>query len=280
MALIGTLVDTFNDNVIGPEWGNSYGGATETGGRARLPCVAGQYSGYQTAKDWTLAGSSAYVQLPVAAAANGASTEAQTAFQIIQATAGTYLSININTVAGTIRFESNVGYTDGSAVSLTYNSSTHAWLRIRETGGNVLWDTSTDGSSWTNRRTLATPAWVTSGTNALAVELLSYRNNGSTNFSEFDNFNTAASSAAVYLMSASLTADGAQTAALTPSAVLGASLDASGSLDASATQAAVLTASLSASSRLGAQTDAAVRDDLTTHISEPHSGWTVTGPWI
>ncbi|MEU6990378.1 hypothetical protein ABZ953_06905 [Streptomyces sp. NPDC046465] len=280
MALIGTLVDTFNDNIIGPDWGNSYGGALETGGRARLPCVAGQYSGYQTAKAWTLAGSSAYVQLPVAAASNSATVEAQTAFNIIQATAGTYLAININTVAGTIRFENNVAYTDGSATSLTYNSTTHAWLRIRETGGTLFWDTSTDGSSWTNRRSISTPAWVTSSVNAVAVELQSYRNNGTTNFAEFDNFNTATSSAAVHFLSASLTSDGTLTAGLTPSAVLGASLEAGSSLDAAVTQAAVLSATLSADTRLSAQTDAAARDDLTTHVGRPQSGWTVSQPWI
>ncbi|QCX81248.1 hypothetical protein C9F11_38325 [Streptomyces sp. YIM 121038] len=280
MALLSTLTDNFNDGIIGPYWGNSYGGALETGGRARLPCVAGAYAGYQTAKDWTLAGSSAYVQLPLAAAANGATVEAQTVINIIQATAGTTIAININTVANTIRFESNVNYTDGSAVSLTYSAATHAWLRIRESGGTLFWDTSTDGSSWTNRRSITTPAWVTSSVDAVAVEMYSYRNNGTTNYAEFDNFNTAASSAAVYLLSASLTADSTQTAALTQSKVLGAALDATSSLDASATQAAVLGASLSASSRLGAQTDAAPLDDLTTHISEPHSGWAVTGPWI
>ncbi|MGW2223802.1 hypothetical protein [Streptomyces formicae] len=280
MALVGTLTDTFNDNIIGPNWGNSYGGVSETGGKARVPCVAGVFAGYQTAKDWTLAGSSAFVQLPLAAAANGASTEAQTAFNIIQATAGTYLAININTVAGTIRFENNVGYTDGAAVSLTYSAATHAWLRIRESGGTVFWDTSTDGSTWTNRRSIATPAWVTSSVNAVAVELLSWRNNGTTNFSEWDNFNTAASSAAVYFMSAGLTADSALTAPLTPSAVLGASLTADTSLDASVTQTAVLGASLTAGATLGAQTDAAARDDLTPLVGQPQSGWTVSQPWI
>lgn len=280
MALIGTLQDNFNDNLVGPDWGNSYGGVSETGGKARVPCVAGVFAGYQTAKDWTLAGSSAFVQLPLAAAANGASTEAQTAFSIIQATAGTSIAININTVANTIRFESNVAYFDASAVSLTYSAVTHAWLRIRETGGNVLWDTSNDGTTWTNRRTLATPAWVTSSVNAVAVELLSWRNNGSTNYSEWDNFNTASSSAAVHFLSASLTADGNLTAPLTPSAVLGATLTADSGLDASVTQVAILGASLTASASLGAQTDAAARDDLTTHIGTPHSGWTVSTPWI
>ncbi|WP_069883532.1 hypothetical protein [Streptomyces luteocolor] len=280
MALISTLVDNFNDNIVGPDWGNAYGGVSETGGRARCPCVAGNYAGYQTAKVWTLAGSSVYLQVPVAAAANGATVEAQTVFAVITATAGTNLAFNINTVANTIRCESNVGYTDGAAVSLTYSAATHAWLRIRETGGNVLWDTSTDGSTWTNRRTLATPAWVTAAVDACALDLYSYRNNGTTNYAEFDNVNTPASSASVYFASAALTADSAQTASATRSIVVSASLTADSSLDAASIQAATASAALAGSSELGAKTDAVDTDDITVQLSEPRGGWTVSQPWI
>ncbi|MEU5900576.1 hypothetical protein [Streptomyces venezuelae] len=280
MPLISTLVDSFQDNIIGPEWGNSYGGVSETGGRARIPCVAGSYAGYQTAKVYTLAGSSVYLQVPVVAAAASATVEAQTVFAITpDPTQGTNLAININTVAGTIRFESNVAYTDGAAVSLTYSAVTHLWLRIRETGGNVLWDTSTDGSSWTNRRTLATPAWVASST-TLALDLWSYRNNGTTNFAEFDNVNTPASSASVYFASAALTADGALTAAATRSIVVSATLTAESALDAATVQTAVASAALSGGSELGAKTDAVDTDDITVQFSEPRGGWTVSEPWI
>ncbi|MEU5772708.1 hypothetical protein ABZ819_05305 [Streptomyces venezuelae] len=281
MPLISTLVDAFQDNIIGPEWGNSYGGVSETGGRARIPCVAGSYAGYQTAKVYTLAGSSVYLQVPVAAAAASATVEAQTVFAITpDPTQGTNLAININTVANTIRFESNVAYTDGAAVSLTYSAVTHLWLRIRETGGNILWDTSTDGSSWTNRRTLATPAWVAAATNSLALDLWSYRNNGTTNYSEFDNVNTPASSASVYFASAALTADGALTAAATRSIVVSAALTAESALDATSVQTAMAAAALAGGSELGAKTDAVDTDDITVQLSEPRGGWTVSQPWI
>lgn len=280
MALLSTLVDTFNDNIVGPAWGNSYGGVSETGGKARVPCVAGTFAGYQTAKDWTLAGSSAFVQLPLAAAANGATTEAQTAFNIIQATAGTSIAININTVANTIRFESNVAYTDGAAVSLTYSAVTHLWLRIRESAGTLFWDTSTDGSAWTNRRSIATPAWVTSAVNTVAVEMYSWRNNGSTNFAEWDNFNTAASSAAVYFGSAALTSDSTQTAAATRAIVVAGSLSAETDLAVTSVQAAGASAALAGGSELSARTDALDTDDITVQLSEPRGGWTVSQPWI
>ncbi|WP_369211320.1 hypothetical protein [Streptomyces flavofungini] len=185
------MIDTFNDNVIGPEWGNAYGGVTETGGRARIPCTAGNYAGYQTAKAYTLAGSSCYLQVPVVASAGGATVEAQTVFAVTpDPLAGTNLAFNINTVAGTIRFESNVAYTDGAAVSLTFDSTAHKWLRYRESAGSLYWETSFDGTTWTIRRTLATPAWVASAVNTLALDLFCYRNNGTADYSEFDNVNT------------------------------------------------------------------------------------------
>lgn len=279
MALLSTLVDNFQDNIVGPEWGNSYGGVTETGGRARVPCVAGTYAGYQTAKDYTLAGSSVYLQVPVAAAAGGATVEAQTVFSVITATAGTNLAFNINTVAGTIRLESNVAYFDAGATVLTYSAATHAWLRIRETGGNVLWDTSTDGTTWTNRRTLATPAWVTSAVNACALDLWSYRNDGTTNYAEFDNVNTPASSSSVYFASAELTADGAQTAAATRSIVVSAALTAESTLDTTSVQTATAAATLATSGELIAATDAVDTDDITVQLGEPHGGWMVSSPW-
>ncbi|WP_282790909.1 hypothetical protein [Streptomyces sp. CC224B] len=196
MPAFSALVDNFNDNVIGPEWGNSYGAVSEVSGRARAQCAAGTYAGFQTAKAYTLAGSSVYLQVPVAAAVNGASVEAQTAIVITpDPLAGTNLAFNINTVTGTIRCESNVGYTDGAAVSLTYDPVAHRWLRIRETGGSLFWDTSPDGSTWTNRRTLTTPAWVASAVNSLALDLFSYRDSGTANYSEFDNVNTMSNGA-------------------------------------------------------------------------------------
>jgi len=278
VPLISTLVDSFNDNVIGPEWGNYYGGVSEVGGRARIPCVAGQYAGYQTGPVYTLAGSSVYLQVPLAAAAAGATVEAQTVFAITpNPTQGTNLAININTVTGAIRFESNVGYTDAGATSLTYSAATHAWLRIRETGGNVLWDTSTDGSTWTNRRTLATPAWVTAAVNSLSLDLWSYRNNGTTNYAEIDNVNTLVGGAVV-IGAAALTAATTLAATATRRAIAAADLTATGSLDALPRVTYKAAAALSATSTLEA-TAAADDTDHIVNIGSPSSGWEVGAPW-
>ncbi|MFJ2722421.1 hypothetical protein [Streptomyces sp. NPDC087437] len=103
---------------------------------------------------------------------------------------GTSLAVLIDTKANTIRFASNTDYWDGAATSLTYAAATHAWVRISEAGGIVTWATSTDGLAWTNRRTLATPAWVTTAT-ACGLLLESYRDAGATDYVEYAHLNVA-----------------------------------------------------------------------------------------
>lgn len=47
-------------------------------------------------------------------------------------------------------------------VNFPYDSSSMAWLRIRELNGTSYWDTSSDGAAWTNRASIANPYAVTS----------------------------------------------------------------------------------------------------------------------
>lgn len=188
MPLLSTISDDFNDNTVGAIWTNNYGGASETGGRARVPCIAATFAGYQTAKSYTLAGSSVFLSIPTIPAASTATT-ATIVFGIIGATDGTNLQFTVNPVANTLRAESNVAYTDGAATSVTYNATNHLWMRYREDGTNVYWDTSANGISWTNLRTLATPAWVTAGVNTVGLDMYSNRDAGTTDFGEFDNLN-------------------------------------------------------------------------------------------
>jgi chitosanase len=190
-ALIGTLADNFDDNTINATlWPDSYGNpaVTETGGRARVPCGP-DYCAYKSGSVYTLAGSAAFVRV-YAPEVSGAVGEAYASLQLASAAApaGTSLSININTATGLIRFNSNTSYWDNDAVVLTYNATDHAWLRIREGSGTLYWETSNNGITWTSRRTLTTPAWVTSAAD-VSVSLESHRDAGTLNFAEFDNLN-------------------------------------------------------------------------------------------
>lgn len=277
MPLLTTLVDNFNDNVIGPNWGDSYGGVTETGGRARIPLVAATYAGYQTGRAWTFAGATVYLKLvtrPVASTG----TDVSVNFLVTSNVDGTSLGFKYNAVTNVLRMQSNTAYFDGAALEIAYNATTHLWLRLREDGTNVYWDTSPDGTTWTTRRTLATPAWVTSGIDTTALDLYGYRNTGVTDFAEFDNVNTL-SDGAVFTATAALTSDSTLTAAATAITVATAALTADAALGSAAVLTALADADLSADSNLSADFSGADLSDVDTLVGRPYSGWDVSVPW-
>ncbi|MFE6597233.1 hypothetical protein ACFU9O_02340 [Streptomyces albidoflavus] len=278
MPLLTGLVDNFNDNVIGPNWGNSYGGATETGGRARVPCAAGVYAGYQTGRAWTLVGASVYLKLVTLPAAS-TGTDVSANFLVTSATAGTSIGFKYNAVTSKLRLQANVAYYDGAAIELTYSPTDHLWLRLREDGTNVYWDTSPNGSTWTNRRTLATPTWITEAIDTVALDLYAYRDAGTTDYVEWDNVNTV-NDGAVYTGTAALTSDSTLAAASIRSAVIDAELTADSGLAVAETQAHLGGAVLHASGDLTAETGGIDTADVHIRLSRPRSRWVVSAPWI
>ncbi|MFE7727393.1 hypothetical protein ACFU5D_16560 [Streptomyces anthocyanicus] len=277
MPLLTTLVDNFNDNVISANWGDSYGGVTETEGQARVPLVAGAYAGYQTGRAWTLAGASIYLKTPVLPAAS-TGTDVGVHFMITSAVDGTGIGFKINRVTGKLRMQSNVDYFDGAAVEITYDAVNHLWLRLREDGTNVYWDTSPNGSTWTNRRTLATPAWITTAVDTCAVDLFCYRDAGVTDYAAYDNVNTLSDGAVV-----TATGSGTMTTAATSTAKRTATGTGAGALDTTAI--AVASAVYHATGSGSLDTDATATaggsddNDIDFTLGRPHSGWVVSAPW-
>ncbi|MFF0512428.1 hypothetical protein [Streptomyces sp. NPDC004250] len=185
-----SVADDFADGIVDPVlWSSTYNlpdGVTETGGRARVACAL-DYNAYATAAAYTLTGSSLHVQV-FPAAAGTAVAEAWTQVLIMSGTAGTDLVMEVDAVAGEINMASRTAYYDPAAVRIPYDPVAHAWFRIREDAGTLYWETAPDGTTWTTRRTLATPAW---GADAdLALQLISHRDAGDPNYAEFDNVNT------------------------------------------------------------------------------------------
>ncbi|MFD8254678.1 hypothetical protein, partial [Streptomyces werraensis] len=185
---IGALSDGFDDGVVDPvKWPDSYlaGGYGEVGGRARVACTT-DYNAFASDTAYRLRESSAHVRM-WPPAAGGAAAEAWAQLLIQTLTLGTDVIFEVSAVSGSLVMASRVGYADPGLVSIPYDPVAHAWLRIRETGGQLLWDTSPDGVTWTNRRTTASPAWV--GDTTLQVQLIAHRDGGVADYAEFDSFN-------------------------------------------------------------------------------------------
>src|SRR3546814_13199339 len=93
-------------------------------------------------------------------AAGGAATEAWAQLLVTSSTSGTDAIFEVNAVTGLLTLAVRVGFVDGGAVSLAYDSTNHAWRRIREDSGTLFWDTSADALGWPNRRLTPPPPRV------------------------------------------------------------------------------------------------------------------------
>ncbi|MET7924740.1 hypothetical protein ABZT43_12240 [Streptomyces sp. NPDC005349] len=249
MPSLSTLQDNFNDSVIGPNWGDSYGAATETGGRARVACTTGS-AGYQTAYSWTMAGASFFVKVVTVPSASTATSAYCGVFMNGDAS-GTRLGFTIKAVGNLLRMQSDTGFADASAVEIPYDPVAHAFLRLREDGTNVYWDTSPDGATWTNRRTLASPAWIAAAIDICALNLSAHRDAGVGDFAEYDLFNTL-DNGAVWTASANLTAVSSLTVAGMVSRRAAVGLRGEGVLAAASTLSTRVAAALTAESTLTA----------------------------
>ncbi|MEU8316620.1 MULTISPECIES: hypothetical protein [Actinomycetes] len=171
-----TLADGFDNGQLDPVfWPASYGGVTEAGGRARIPCTPGVPAGLKSGRQWTLTGSQFVVRLTSLPAAGGSSSASLTVVAN-STTAGTRAGFYYSPLDGYLRCMSDVGGFDGAAAIIPYNSTYHLWLRLREAGGTLYWETSPDGYSWAVQRTLTTPAWV--GAGPVTMELIGARTGG------------------------------------------------------------------------------------------------------
>lgn len=186
MPLLESLEDHFTGALDTGRWPNSYGDATAAGGRGRIPCTVGGFAGLRSATTYTLAGSH-FLLRAYPPAANGAVTTAALSLLVLSSTGGTDAGFIIDTAQGAMGLYSRSGYADGGALFPPYDPVAHAWLRLRETGGTLLWESSPDSSNWTVLRSLPSPGWLSDTDLSLLME--STRTDGSGNFAEVDNVN-------------------------------------------------------------------------------------------
>ncbi|MCZ0207895.1 hypothetical protein OZK63_21010 [Streptomyces sp. UMAF16] len=179
------LGDDFDDGQVNTtRWPTNTAGATETTeGRLRIPCTPGVDASFTSAREWTLDASRVTAKLCTIPQAGGSSNAAASMW-VTSTTPGTRIGWRYDALTGVLAAMSQTGFSDATPVNLTYSAIDHVWLRLRESFGTVYWETSSDGYTWTTRRTLTTPSWVTTQTQAL--ELPTTRTGGSGDFIEWD----------------------------------------------------------------------------------------------
>jgi RHS repeat-associated protein len=170
--------DTFDDGTLAPWWSWSYGTNWEDGGTGRSQCTS-SYSGLYSSTAIDLADSAAAAEVVRSAPTGNGTT--QTYLQL-HGDGGYRLSIG--------REGSNLQMNERTPTALhrnaiPFDAVQHRWWRIKDEEGDIVWQTSSDGTIWTThwRRTTSFPR------SGLDVELGCGYWGSETNpaFAEFDN---------------------------------------------------------------------------------------------
>ncbi len=239
MPNTSTVTDRFNGAALTAPWSSSYGNVGVAGGRAFVECGPG-FPAIKLADAYTLDVFSVQV---FSATLGGATTEATTGVwvQSPSVPGGTDVGFVFDAVGAFLSFRSRTGYFDGGAVTVAHVAGSGIWIRLRIAGGNLLWDTSADGLTWTNARTAVAPAWVLAATD-VRVLFEAHRNDGTVTFAEFDDFNLPP--AVTHNTTTTLSGTGALTSAAARTAVAAATLAGVGALTGAAARTAVAAVTL------------------------------------
>ncbi len=164
MASISTLTDNFNDNSLdATKWieDDSDGSYAETNQQLEITTALSVVYAAESI-DTDIAGNPRYnltgsqASLKLVDAGNQSLTSYAFEFKIFSTGFG--YSMNFVVSGGDI----SVNVDDGSAQgTMTYNATTHRYLRIREASGICYWDYSADGISWTNMYSISNPFDIT-----------------------------------------------------------------------------------------------------------------------
>lgn len=176
------LEDDFNGASLNTAlWnGGSFGFVSQSGGKAVIPCTTSYYvigTVAPPAYDLT----SHYAQVQVIPPAVGTGTR-EHFFQFFLDGSNYFQWILSGT---TLLAQKIVAGATTTGATLTYNATTHAYWKIENSGANIIFSTSTNGTVWTAQYTVATPFAIT----ALDVYLGSgYYGTETASNCLFDNF--------------------------------------------------------------------------------------------
>lgn len=141
MAKWATITTDFPGATIPAGW-NPYGSYSVSGNKLRYPINGSNY-----------AGSIYYSQDLIASEVIVRAEPGATGYCELMMSDGANARGRIQFFDGDLNLTINA-----STSTITYNATTHAWWRVREAGGTTYLDTSSDGLTWTNRKSGANGA--------------------------------------------------------------------------------------------------------------------------
>lgn len=182
------LIDNFNDNTTDTSKWTAFNAPSETGGTLQITStLAGIYRGY-TSGAYTLKNSETSMELVDAGNQALASWEVYPV-QVLKFNSGSTNNTSWYVSGGNIQVFIKVAGVRSSIFTATYSNATYRFLRIRESGGTVFYDSSPDSVTWTNRASIAvTSLW---DINEVYVEPTAgnWQTEASTTTAILDNFN-------------------------------------------------------------------------------------------
>lgn len=189
-APLSTLTDTFGANSIDAvKWNAYYDGGTgsisEGGGFANFapsPLAAPGYATFDSQSLYDL--TSSYGLVRVAQTLN-ADANANTSMYL-RVDDNNYFEMRVIGSPATINANKNVLGVGVTVASMTYSAVTHAWWRIRESAGSIFWDTSPDGSTWTNLGNFVNVLTITSMSVRLTGETSAVATPGTAKMANFN----------------------------------------------------------------------------------------------
>jgi hypothetical protein len=203
ITLIENQTDTFPGAALSATnwYDNTQSGGTQTvsGSGVHLTApitTANALAEVESQKRYNLTGSHVLVQATVTQVAD---VNAEAGMTVYHDEYGNQLQFTVSN--GNLIASYQIAGATTTVATIAYNSSTMAWWRIREAGGTIFYDYSSDGKSWTNLGTVAVSAIVW-GITLVRTSVLAYDgdSNATAEVGVFSNFNNAPASSGANLM--------------------------------------------------------------------------------
>ena len=154
---ISTLTDTFSGTTLDTtKWTKGPGTITVSGGTLNELATT-SYASIYTPAQYRLTGSSIIAQLTPLALGNGTN---QMGMSLTVDAGGSNAHGGVTMIIGNSPVNAIASYNDTGGVQhdMAQVASTNpTWIRIRESAGTTYWDTSPDGTTWTNLYSMASP---------------------------------------------------------------------------------------------------------------------------